>query len=96
MCDAAEDPDEPAAAVDLISVAKDLCEDTEARPDLRGDGPVEEAAARPDLRGDGPVAGDELDADEDLLVDVSSEGTDADLCVDLVLSIYIAFNNHHT
>ena len=63
MCDDAEDPDDPAAAVDLISVAKDLCEDT---------------AARPDLRGDGPVAGDELDADEDLLVDVTSGGTDVD------------------
>ena len=77
-------------------MAKDPCEDTEARPDLRGDGPVEEAAARPDPRGDGPVVGDEPDADEDLLVDVPSEGSDADLCVDLVLAIYIAFNKHHT
>ena len=62
-------------------MAKDRCEDTEARPDLRGDG---------------PVAGDELDADEDLLVDVPSEGSDADLCVDLVLAINIACNKHHT
>ena len=77
-------------------MAKDLCEDTEARLDLRGYGPVEEAAARPDPRGDGPVVGDEPDADEDLLVDVPSEGSDADLCVDLVLAIYIAFNKRHT
>ena len=68
-------------------MAKDLCEDTEVRPDLRGDGPVEEAAARPDPRGDGPVVGDEPDADEDLLEDVPSEGSGADLCVDLVLAI---------
>ena len=54
-CDDAEDPDEPAAIVDLISAAKDPCEDTEVRLDLRGDG---------------PVAGDELESDEDLLLDV--------------------------
>ena len=81
----------------LISVAMDLCEDAAARPDegdepgvcpdLRGDGPVagdelDADGVCPDLRGDGPVAGNELDADEDLLVDVTSEGTDADLCAD--------------
>ena len=69
-CDDAEDPDEPAAIVDLISAAKDSCEDTEARLDLRGEELVEQAAARLDLRADGPVAGDELDSDEDLLLDV--------------------------
>ena len=73
--DVAEDPDEPVAAVDL-------CEDAEARPDEG-----EEPGVCPDLRGDvaedpdEPVAGDELDADEDLLVDVTSEGTDADKAI---------------
>ena len=63
---------------DELDTPDDLREDVEAHPDEG-----EEPGVCPDLRGDvaedpdEPVAGDELDADEDLLVDVTSEG----LCV---------------
>ena len=81
-CDDEEDPDEPAAIVDA---AKDLGEDSEGL-DLRGDEGL-------DLRGDELDAGDELRSGEDVLVNVPSDRSDANLCADLVLAINKTHSN---